>query len=173
MKHFTWLHGKLKRKGKLVIGNNLELKNQLLTWLHCSKRGGHSGRDVTIQKVKSLFYWKGLMKEVQAFIRSCVTCQISKYDHAAYPGLLQPLPVPDHVWEDISMDFIDGLPSLLGKTVILVVLDRLSKAAHFVCLAHPYTTMTVAQAFLDNIFKLHGFPRSIVSDRDAVFLGDF
>lgn len=71
------------------------------------------------------------------------------------------------------MDFIDGLPSSLGKSVIFVVVDLLTKAAHFMTLQHPYTALTVAQAFLDNVFKLHGCPKSIVSDRDLVFLSDF
>lgn len=111
--------------------------------------------------------------DIQAFIRRCEVCQRCKYDNSAYPGIIQPLPIPEMIWTDISMDFIDGLPRSSGKTVILVVVDRLSKAAHCISLSHPYTAASVAQAFIDNVFKLHGFPRSIVSDRDAVFLSDF
>jgi len=69
--------------------------------------------------------------------------------------------------------YIDGLPKSSGKNVIFVVVDRLSKYAHFIAMSHPYTTSSVAQAFFDNVFKFHGMPKTIVSDRDRVFLGDF
>lgn len=149
------------------------LRESILQWLHGSSHAGHSGRDFTVQRVKSLFFWKGMAKDIQSFIRACTTCQQCKYDTAASPGLLQPLPILERVWMDLSMDFIDGLPLSYGKSVILVVVDRLSKAAHFIALKHPYTAASVAQAFLDNVFKLHGMPRSIVSDRDAVFGSTF
>ena len=86
-------------------------------------------------------------------------------------GLLQPVDVPTQVWADISMDFIEGLPKVAGKSVILTVVDRFSKYAHFIVLSHPYTAMTVARAFFDGIVRLHGFPLSIVSDWDPVFTG--
>lgn len=89
-----------------------------------------TGRDATHQCVKSLFYWKGMSKDIQSYIRSCSVCQQCKHETVAAPGLEQPLPIPNAVWSDISMDFIDGLPKSFGKSVILVVVDRLSKAAH-------------------------------------------
>lgn len=74
---------------------------------------------------------------------------------------------------DISIDFIESLPKSQENDVIFVVVDRLSKYAHFMTLSHPYTTMDVAQSFLDNIYKLHGMPRTIISDRDPIFCSKF
>lgn len=106
-------------------------------------------------------------------MKQCQVCQASKYDTAAHPGLLQPLPIPEAVWMDISMDFIIGLPKSASMDVIFVVVDRLSKYSYFIPLSHPFTTIQVAQTYLDNVFKLHGWPRSIVSDRDAIFFSQF
>jgi transposase InsO family protein len=85
--------------------------------------------------------------------------------------LLQPLEMPFRVWKDISLDFVEGLPKVHGKSVILTVVDRFSKYAHFITLSHPYTAILVALAFFEAIVRLHGFPSSIVSDRDPVFTG--
>ena len=104
-------------------------------------------------------------------MRSCVTCQQNKTLTQRPAGLLQPLEVPSQVWADISMDFIEGLPKVGGKSVILTVVDRFSKYAHFIALGHPYTAASVARAFFTDIVRLHGFPTSIVSDRDLVFKG--
>jgi hypothetical protein len=80
------------------------------------------------------------------------------------PGTLQPLLIPPTIWKDISMDFITDLPKLGNKSVIMVVVDRLSKYAHFFTLQHPFTASTVAQIFMDQVFKIHGMPHSIVSN---------
>nr|GEY35392.1 retrotransposon protein, putative, unclassified [Tanacetum cinerariifolium] len=101
-------------------------------------------------------------------VSQCDVCQRNKAYLAAYPGLLQPLPIPQRAWKDISMDFIDGLPSSRGNTVIIVVVDRLNKYAHFIYMAHPYIATQVAQAFMDNVYKLHSLPKTIEVDRNLV-----
>lgn len=169
---FTFVNNELRRRGKLVVGNNEDTKLHILRWLQDSAVGGHSGRDATLQRVKSIFFWPRMNVEIQAYVRNCSVCQKNKNDLAAKLGLLQPVPVPNGVWESIRMDFIEGLPPSNGKHSILVVVDRLSKNAHFIPLSHPYTAIEVAQAYLDNIFKLHGLPKDIVSDRDPTFLSE-
>lgn len=114
-----------------------------------------------------------MKQDVIRYVAECDVCQRNKNETVATPGLLQPLPIPNRLWTDISMDFIEGLPTSSHKTVVMVVVDRLSKSAHFIPLSHRYTATMVAQAFLDNIFKLHGMPGSIVSDRDPIFTSTF
>jgi hypothetical protein len=96
-------------------------------------------------------------------------CQRKKGETTKSLGTLQSLLITPVIWKDISMDFIIGLPKLGNKLVIMVVVDLLSKYAHFCALQHPFTTSTVAQIFMDQVFKLHGMPHSIVSDRDPTF----
>lgn len=93
--------------------------------------------------------------------------------HLKLAGMLQPLPVPQHVWTYISMDFIKYLPSSQGKNVILVGVDHFSKYAHFVALSDPCTAPVVALLFFEHVFKLHGFPELIVCDRDAIVTSMF
>ena len=171
--NYKLVSGLLRKKRRIVVGPDPLLKTQIIQWMHASPESGHSGRELTTKRIKQLFIWKGLTRDVSSFVRNCTICQASKYNHSASPGLLQPLPIPSEVWVDVSMDFITGLPKSAGKEVILVVVDRLSKYAHFIALKHPFTAFEVAQAYLDHVFKLHGWPRSIVSDRDAIFLSNF
>lgn len=106
-------------------------------------------------------------------VLECDVCQRCKGEHVAYPGLLQPLPLPSRAWEHITIDFIEGVPKSEGKNTIFVIVDRFSKYAHFLSLSHPFTVVQVARLFMDNIYRLHGLPTSIVSDMDKIFLSLF
>jgi Chromo (CHRromatin Organisation MOdifier) domain len=96
-----------------------------------------------------------------------------KPEQQASTGLLQPLPILTDAWTSIGIDFITGLLKSDGKEVIMVIVDGLTKYVHFIPLSHPYTVWDIPQAFFDNIYKLHGFPTSIISDRDPVFTSNF
>ena len=103
----------------------------------------------------------------------CLFCQQNKVETIKTLGLLQPLSIPSHHWEEVSMDFITGLPKSKGKSVIMVVVDRLTKYAHFCALSHPFKASTISTAFMETIQKLHGNPKIIVSGRDLIFTGTF
>lgn len=122
--------------------------------LHNSPVGGHSSAPVTLNKVRSLFFWPGMRKDILQFVQSCSVCLHAKPDRASYPGLLEPLPVPDSTWEIIFMDFIEGLPMSDHANTILVVVDKYTKFAHFVPLRHPFTAASVARLFMDQIYRL-------------------
>lgn len=131
---YSWHHDLLTFNGKLVVGSVGNVKTQILQELHGSPVGGHSGTERTYKRVKRSFDWKGMKKAVFKFVAECDVCQRNKTETVASPGLLQPLPIPTRLWTDISMDFIEGLPLSNGKSVIFVVVDRLSKYVHFMAL---------------------------------------
>jgi hypothetical protein len=100
------------------------------------------------------------------YVRSCSKCQMVKPEHLPSLGLLQPLPIPKQEWTSIGMDFITGLPKSEGKNVIMVIVDRFTKFAHFILLSHPYTVIDAAHTFINTIYKLHDLPTSIITDCD-------
>ena len=114
-----------------------------------------------------------MKKFILAQVQSCLLCQKAKPERVPYPGLLSPLPVPHQAWHTISMDFISGLPQSSQFNCILVVIDKFSKYGHFIPLRHPFNAQKVAEVFLDNVYKLHGMPKYIISDRDPIFTSQF
>uniref|UniRef100_A0A0A9A0M3 Integrase catalytic domain-containing protein n=1 Tax=Arundo donax TaxID=35708 RepID=A0A0A9A0M3_ARUDO len=167
--NYTLTNGIMRFKGKIFVGNQTELKQQLITTFHDSELGGHSGERATYKRLKALFHWPGMRSEIISFVKQCPTCQKNKSEHVPYPGLLQPLPIPDMAWQHVTMDFVEGLPKSESKDTILVMVDKLTKYAHFVALSHPFTVNTIVQVFLDTVFKLHGLPLAIITDRDRIF----
>jgi hypothetical protein len=157
-------------KNKIYLKADSPLTEAIIAEFH---NNTHEGYHKGLQRIRSVFYLPEMKQQLRKFIKHCDTCQRHKVDSTKPAGLLQPLPIPEHVWSDISMDFIDGLPNSYGKTTIFVVVDRLSKYGHFTLIKHPYTASQVAQIFFEAIFRLHGIPTSIVCDRDPVFTGLF
>jgi hypothetical protein len=165
--------GIIRCKGRLWLPSDAVITHKIIEAFHASPVGGHSGIPVTLSKLKHLFYWKGMKHQVQQYVRKCSICQQAKPERSRYPGLLAPLPVPEQFWQMISMDFMEGLPCSSRFNCILVVVDKLSRYAHFIGLTHPFTASTVANAFMDQVHKLHGMPESIISDRDPIFTSRF
>jgi len=161
------------RKGKVFLDPTSTLLPQILIDCHATPVGGHFGFHKTLARIKQDFSWPDMHRTVKEFLQQCERCQRFKTNCMKPAGLLQPLLVSNQVWTEISMDFIEGLPSSHGYSCIMVVVDRLSKYAHLIPLKHPYTAITVVKAFISNIVRLHGIPTFIVSDRDKVFLSTF
>lgn len=170
---YIFRDGLLLFRGRLVLPSDSPLRVQLLEEFHSSPIGGHAGVYRTFHRLSSNFFWKGMRKDVQTFVSSCQVCQQIKDLYRQPAGLLQPLPVPDLVFEEITMDFITCLPSSKGKATIMMVVDRLSKYAHFVALPSTFTAQTMAVIFVAEIIRLHGPPKVIVIDRDPRFMNSF
>ena len=131
------------------------------------------GIQKTLHRLQESFTWVSIRADTHVFITSYLTCQCTKYDNRKPAGLLCPLPIPVQPWEDLSMDFIVGLPAYKGNTCILVIVDRFSKGLRLGMLPTHHNARTVASLFMDIVGRLHGMPRSIVSDRDPLFVSNF
>jgi hypothetical protein len=167
--HYSLQDGLIKYKGRIWVGTNQTMQLKLLFALHTGAVGGHSRYEVTYKRVKHLFAWPKLKLIVQQFVEQCTICQQGKSERVGYPGLLAPLPIPEGAWQMFTLNFIESLPKSISYNYILVVVDKFSKYAHFLPLSHPFTALQVAVIFLNNVFKLHGLPTAMVSDRDKVF----
>ncbi|TYK22444.1 pol protein [Cucumis melo var. makuwa] len=155
-------------EGRLCVPEDSVVKTELLFEAHSSPFTMHLGSTKMYQDLRSVYWWRNVKREVADFVSRCLVCQQVKAPRQRPTGLLQPLSVPWWKWESVSMDFITGLPKTLkGYTVLWVVVDRLTKSAHFVPGKSTYT------ASMTKIVKLHGVLVSIISDRDTRFTSKF
>ncbi|KAL0543546.1 hypothetical protein IC582_018644 [Cucumis melo] len=166
--------GGLLFERRLCVPLDSAVKTELLSEAHSSPFSMHPGSTKMYQDLKRVYWWRNMKREVAEFVSRCLVCQQVKAPRQKPAGLLQPLSIPEWKWENVSMDFIKGLPrTLRGFTVIWVVMDRLTKSAHFVPGKSTYTASKWAQLYMSEIVRLHGVPVSIVSDRDARFTSKF
>ncbi|KAL0551618.1 hypothetical protein IC582_010707 [Cucumis melo] len=166
--------GGLLFERRLCVPSDSAVKTELLSEAHSSPFSMHPGSTKMYQDLKRVYWWRNMKREVAEFVSKCLVCQQVKAPRQKPAGLLQPLSIPEWKWENVSMDFITGLPrTLRGFTVIWVVVDRLTKSAHFVPGKSTYTASKWAQLYMSEIVRLHGVPVSIVSDRDGRFTSKF
>jgi hypothetical protein len=166
--------GILLYKNRVYIPNVLELKLAILKEMHNMTYAGHLGYQKIVAVVKSHYFWLGMKREITEYIARCMECKKVKAKHRHPAGLLQPLPIPEWKWEVVTMDFITGLPRTSKQhDSIMVVVDKLTKASHFIPLKTTHKATYVADIFLKEVAHLHEIPKTIVSDRDSKFTLNF
>lgn len=170
---FTLSDGLLIFKGKIYIGMNTDLRQTIIQALHDSPVGGYSGITTTYRCIRLYFFWPGIKADINKFVQECDVFQRYKNEQLPYPGLLQPLEVPERAWIHIIMDFVEGLPNSEGKEVIMVMVDRFSKYNYVIGLSHSFTAVTIVRQFMDHIYRLHGLPKSIIINKNTIFLKHF
>jgi hypothetical protein len=164
----------LMYKNKICIPNVQDLKIMILHEMHNVPYVGHPGYQKTVATFKSHYFWLGMKRDMAEYITRCMECQKVKDEHRHPAGLLQPLPIPEWKWEVVTMNFIIGFPRKSKQHhSIMVVVDKLTKDAHFIPLKTTHKAANVADIFMREITLLHGIPKTIVSDKDPKFTSNF
>ncbi|GJP82049.1 hypothetical protein CLOP_g12174, partial [Closterium sp. NIES-67] len=150
------------------------LHELLIQEVHDSNLSGHFGVDKTLKVLQRFYYWPDMVTDVQRYVAACPICQRMKSSHQRPTGLLQPLEPPQRPWQHVTMDFVMGLPAgPSGNDAVLVVVDRLTKMAHFAPCRTTITAEETARLFISTVVRLHGIPAAIISDRDPKFTSKF
>ena len=158
---------------RIYVPHDTDLKLRILHECHDVPHSGHMGREKTFNQVSNEFWWPHLYRWVANYIRSCEQCQRVKSSPSG-SAPLNPLPIPSDCWKSMSLDFFFGLPpDPQHNTGVAVFVDRLSKMVHMAPCRPQITGKETAVLFLDHVFKLHGLPESIISDRDPRFTAAF
>ncbi|KAE8667867.1 Detected protein of unknown function [Hibiscus syriacus] len=161
-------------KGRYCVPDDAELRQTILTEAHSSPYAMHPGGDKMYRNLREMYYWIGMKKDISDFVARCLTCQQVKAEHQHPSGLLQPIKIPEWKWERITMDFVTGLPMTPSKKdSVWVIVDRLTKSAHFIPVRVNYTLDKLARLYISEIVRLHGVPLFIISDRDPRFTSRF
>jgi hypothetical protein len=164
--------GLLFKRSQLCIPR-CSMRDNLLKEKHSGGLARHFGHDKTFAQLSSLYYWPGMREDVKKFLDRCKICQHGK-GKRQNTGLYHPLPIPERPWDEISMDFVLGLPrTKKGSDSIFIVVNRFSKMEHFIPCQKTNDATHIVNLFFREVVRLHGFPRSIVSDRDTKFVGHF
>jgi hypothetical protein len=159
---------------RIYVPNDKTIRTMLLKEYHDVPLSGHVGMSKVYEKLQRKWYWPRMKSDVEEYVNSCPGCQQNKPSNRKPMGLLQPLPIPERRWQQVTMDLITQLPkSRRGNDAIVVFVDKLSKMVHYAPTRTCSDAADIARLFIDNVIRLHGIPESIVSDRDTRFTSKF
>jgi hypothetical protein len=166
--------GVLWFKDCLVVPKDFELHRKIMDEDHCSRYSIHPGTNKMNQDLKKNFWWTRMKRQIAKYVSECDTYWRIKADHLRPAGNLQPLSIPEWKWENICMDFIVGLPRTPhGYNSIWVIVDRLTKSAHFIPITMTYRVRQYAELYISHIVRYHSIPKTIISDRGSIFVAHF
>jgi hypothetical protein len=149
-------------------------RERVLEEAHDSPYSRHFRKHKVLHQINQNFWWPGWRKDVESYVFGCLVCQRNKAQTVKKAGLMQPLSVPSFKWESVSMDFITHLPvTKTGYDAVAVFVDRLTKMVHFAPTYTDCSARDVARLFNDTVFKHHGLPSELISDRDPRFTSKF
>ncbi|QRV83345.1 Retrotransposable element Tf2 protein [Ceratobasidium sp. AG-Ba] len=168
---YEWKEDLLWYEGRIVIPENKEIRLAILEMHHDNPIAGHQGQARTLELISRRYYWPAMKQQVNRFVETCEICQRSK-GHKQYAPP-KPLPIPQKPWEDIAYDFIVKLPESQGMDSILVVINRFSRQAYFIPCLESTNAEGVADLFVKEVWKIHGLPKTTVSDRGPTFNSQF
>ncbi|GIL63102.1 hypothetical protein Vafri_17024, partial [Volvox africanus] len=158
----------------LVIPDDPETRQYALQMAHDPPYSGHGGRNRTLKNLQLICWWPHMHQDVNNYVTSCGDCQRNKPSNKHPQGLLEPLPIPGRRWESVSMDLITQLPKTRkNHDAIIVFVDRLSKMVHLAPTTTSCTAEDVAHLFTEHVWKHHGLPKTLVTDRDVRFTSAF
>src|SRR4051812_25275580 len=161
-------------ENRFVVPENQNLKQLILQEAHDTSLSIHPGSTKMYRDLRQRFWWTGMKREIAQFVAECDVCRRIKAEHQRPAGTLQPLPIPEWKWDKVSMDFITGFPKTQkGNNAIFVVIDRLSKVAHFLPVRESITASQLADLYISRVVSLHGVPLEINSDRGSLFTSRF
>ena len=166
-------NGLLLKEGLVYVPAVDAIKLQILQDCHDGRTAGHLGQEKTLELVSRDYIWPGMRRFVKEYVRTCDTCARNKTPRHRRHGQLHPLPIPGGPWKSVSMDFIVELPMSRGYDAIYVCVDRFTKMAHFCPTNSDVTAEGTADLYLRHVFKNHGLPNDIVSDRGPQFISKF
>jgi RNA recognition motif-containing protein len=159
---------------RLVVPRDQDLKKEILDEAHLSKFNIHPESTKMYRDLRENFWWSNMKGEIAKYVSGCDTCQRIKASHLKTAGQMQPLSIPAWKWDDISMDFIVGLPLMPRKhDSIWVIVDLLTKTAHFIPVHTTYSAECYAEIYIDLVVRLHGVPKTILSDQGTQFVARF
>ncbi|XP_056843094.1 uncharacterized protein LOC130495672, partial [Raphanus sativus] len=170
----TASNGTILVHGRVSVPSDRGLKEEIMRQAHKSKFSVHPGLNKMYRDMKRYYHWVRMKADVAEWVAKCPTCQLVKAEHQVPSGLLQNLPIPEWKWDHITMDFVTGFPTTRSKKdAVWVIVDRLTKSAHFLPIKKGDGVDEIVKIYIDEIVRLHGVPASIVSDRDPRFTSYF